>query len=259
LLSLGIRKADYLLCISRVLLEEVAERFGLAEERLRVSYMGVGPQFFPMDKNTARQTLADKHGIDYPFALFIGQQQERKNIFRAIEAYAHFKRQTGAETRLLIVGRDADETGPVYEAIRAHGVMEHVTRRRYIPFADLPVLYNSAEMLLFPSLWEGFGLPIIESMACGVPVVTSRATCLPEIAGDAAIVADPYSAEEIADGMVRIHTKPDLRQRLITRGLERARLFTWERCAESTLDVYSLMPRSTLRRRFTSSPAHASK
>jgi glycosyltransferase involved in cell wall biosynthesis len=248
LLSLGIKKADYLLCISRVLLNEVAERFKFPEARLRVSYMGVGPEFFPTDKQTAKETLGEKHGIKYPFALFIGQQQERKNIFRAIEAYAHFKKRTGAETRLLIVGREADHAGPIYDAIKAHGMLDHVTRLRYIPFLDLPILYNAADMLLFPSLWEGFGLPIIESMACGTPVVTSRATCLPEIAGDAAIVADPYSSEEIGDGMVRIHTEPDLRQTLITRGLERAKLFTWERCAESTLEVYSRMPRGVLHR-----------
>jgi glycosyltransferase involved in cell wall biosynthesis len=185
--------------------------------------------------------MSERHGIDYPYILFVGQQQERKNVLRVIEAYGRYRADSSSDARLLLVGRSPDEVGPISEQIRKFGLEQHVKRIGYFPFAELPYLYSGARMLAFPSLWEGFGIPVIESMACGTPVVTSTATCLPEIAGDSALVVDPQSVDEIAGAMTRIEREPGLRRTLIERGLERAKLFSWENCARSTLDAYSRM------------------
>ncbi len=241
LISRGLRSASMFLCISRNLLQEVSDDFGVAGSRLRVSYMGVGQEFSPKPIEEARGFLAAQYDLDFPYVLFLGQQQERKNVFRVIEAYARYRAETNSDARLLLVGRNADESGPIYETIRRLGILPHVTRIRYIPHRELPYLYSAAKMVVFPSLWEGFGLPVIESMACGTPVVTSNATCLPEIAGDAAVVAEATSVDEIAAGMIRIEQDPEFRSTLIERGFERARYFSWENCARSTLEAYAAM------------------
>jgi glycosyltransferase involved in cell wall biosynthesis len=241
LLARGMKSASLFLCISHKLLEEVHHDYGLEKDRLDVSYMGVGPEFHPHNPKDTRSLLHDKHGIDYPYVLFVGQQQERKNVFRVIEAYGRFQQATNSPARLLLVGREAQETGPIFDAIVEFGLLEKVVRLRYFPFSELPHLYRGANMLVFPSLWEGFGLPVIEAMACGTPVVTSTATCLPEIAGDAAIVVDPESVEQIAAGMIQIETRREVRDTLIRKGLDRAKIFSWENCARSTLNAYARM------------------
>jgi glycosyltransferase involved in cell wall biosynthesis len=241
LLARGMKTASFFLCISRKLLDEVHNDYSISKEKLDVSYMGVGPEFKPQAEEDTQRILCEEHGIDYQYVLFLGQQQERKNVFRVIEAYGRFRAATGSTARLLLVGRNADDSGPIYDAIGQFGLQNQVTRLKYFPHSELRHLYCGADMLLFPSLWEGFGLPVIESMACGTPVVTSTATCLPEIAGDAAVVADPLSVDEIVAGMVRIETEPEFRKTLIQRGLERAKEFSWENCARSTLKAYIRM------------------
>jgi glycosyltransferase involved in cell wall biosynthesis len=229
------------LCISNRLLDEVHEDFHVARKRMEVSYMGVGSEFEPKGREAASRWLSEKHGVHEPYVLFVGQQQERKNVFRVIEAYAQHRKKSGTEARLLLVGRKASENGPITETIQRCGVEKFVTRIGYVAFSELPYLYSGAKMLVFPSLWEGFGIPVIESMACATPVVTSTATCLPEIAGDAALVVDPHSVEQIAGAMTRIECDGTLRSALIEKGLQRARLFSWENCARSTLNAYTRM------------------
>jgi glycosyltransferase involved in cell wall biosynthesis len=246
LLERSLHKARTLLPISKDLLGDVEEMWGVPTDRMRVTYMGVGEEFSPREEVAARALLAERYGITGRYLLFIGQQQERKNVFRVIEAYANYRmRFTPQEKsdlpKLLIVGRENDATDAIAEAIRKCGIEEHVTRLRYVPFADAPELYSVADALLFPSLWEGFGLPLVESMACGTPVITSTATCLPEVAGDAAIIVDPESVSALADAIYDVQTRPALRQSLIAKGFERARMFTWENCARTTLEAYGAM------------------
>lgn len=253
LLACGLRQSRYMMCISDYLIQYMHNRFKTNLNRLKLSYMGVGPEFWPRPVNDARHFLREKYQIEGPYMVFIGQQQERKNIFRVIEAFAQFKKETRSDTKLVIVGREPDTSGPIYEALRTHGVLGSVQRIRYIPISDLPELYSCAQMLVFPSLWEGFGIPIIESMACATPVLTSNTTCLPEVAGDAAYIADPYSVNDITEGMIRMETDQVYRKVLIQKGLERARRFTWSACAQASIDVY----RSTVNRKvqeFASTP-----
>jgi glycosyltransferase involved in cell wall biosynthesis len=244
LLDRGLQQAKKVLCISKFLVEEVHQTAGVPYGSMSVSYMGVGPEFSPRDKEASKRLVEVKYSICAPYFLFIGQQQERKNVFRVIEAYAQFRQMAGDGPdlpRLVIVGREPSMNDPIFDTIQSNNVGDHTTRILYVPFAEVPELYCGADALLFPSLWEGFGLPIIESMACGTPVITSTATCLPEIAGDAALVVNPESAEEIAQAILRLHLEPELRSRLVREGFTRARIFSWEACAVATLEAYKGM------------------
>lgn len=241
LLEIGIREARYLLCNSANLRDDIQRAFHIAPERLSVTHLGVGPEFSPMPGEEARALLRERHGIDYPYVLFVGKHQERKNVFRVIEAYARYRGETGTESKLLLVGRAPSTEDAIHAKIIEQGVLGHVERIRYIPYEGLRPLYAAADMFLFPSLWEGFGLPVIESMSCATPVVTSNVTSLPEIAGDAAVVIDPESTEQLIEGMVRIHDDAGFREALVARGRERAARFTWDACARATMETYERM------------------
>ncbi len=258
LIGTSLPKATSLLCISEDLLEDVHQLWHVPLNRLTVTYMGVAEEFFPSDVSSARTLLAERYAITSRYLLFIGQQQERKNVFRVLEAYALFrmrfeKAEQAGLPRLLLVGREVDDTDDIANAIRQHAIADSVDRRRYVSFQDLPSLYRAADALVFPSLWEGFGLPVVESMACGTPVITSTATCLPEIADDAALIVDPQSSAQIADAIYRIQTEPDLREALVRRGFQRAKRFTWDNCARRTLEVYRAMLQHSARRRSAAS------
>lgn len=246
LLDRNLAKARTLLCISGTLLNDVYDLRGIPKSRMRVTYLGVSREFAPMPLQEARALIKQKYGIEGRFLLFMGQQQERKNVFRVIQAYARFRKRAAATgagevPNLALVGRENDPSDAIAAAIQAEGVTSFVQRVRYVAHEDTPFLLTAAEQMVFPSLWEGFGLPVIEAMACDTPVITSSVTCLPEVAGGAAVIVDPESVEEITEAICRIQFDEELRSTLIAKGKVRAAAFTWENCARETLSAYRAM------------------
>jgi glycosyltransferase involved in cell wall biosynthesis len=241
LLEIGLKKAKYLLCNSENLRNDIHRAFKVPMGRLSVTYLGVGPEFAPIPTEEARDFVRQRYGIEGQYVLFVGKHMERKNVFRVISAYHRFRKETGSAAKLLLIGREPSTTDAIHRQITELGLDEVVTRIRYAPYAELRYLYAGAEMFLFPSLWEGFGLPVIESMACGTPVITSNVTSLPEVAGDGAIVVDPESVDQIVDGMLRLHRDPAFRSALVERGIRQASKFTWDNCARATLESYARM------------------
>jgi glycosyltransferase involved in cell wall biosynthesis len=137
-----------------------------------------------------------------------------------------------------VVGARKWKYSPIFETVKQLGLENHVHFMGFVPEDELPALYNGADLFVFPSLYEGFGLPVLEAMACGTPVITSNVSSLPEVAGNAALLVDPYNVDELADAMRRILSDPALAADLRARGLERAQQFSWERTAQETLAVY---------------------
>lgn len=206
-------------------------------ERLAFAYHGVSERFQPKPKAEAALRVRRAYGLERPYLLFIGVIGPRKNCVRLVEAYDLFRKETGSKVQLVMAGRkwlaqDVDET------IRKLGLEKDVIYTGFVDDNDLPDLYSAAELFVFPSLWESFGIPLVESMACGTPVLTSRGSCLPEIAGDAAVLVDPYSVANIAEGIAKVLGDPELSETLRIRGFERARQFSWSNCALQTLDAY---------------------
>ncbi|HLI84352.1 MAG TPA: glycosyltransferase family 1 protein [Bryobacteraceae bacterium] len=234
----AVRRAQRVICVSAHVREAVRERFGVPAERLPVIYPGVNPLFQPLDRAETRRFLEERYGIRYPYFLFSGRWERRKNIVRIIEAFAQFKREYRAEFRLVLSGGRTWAAKEAEEAMARLGVAESVVDLGKTPLDELPYLYNGATALIYASLWEGHGMPISEAQACGVPVITSNVAAMPETAGGAALLIDPYSTESIAAAMHRMATDGALRAELRVHGLNRAPLFSLQRSARSLLELY---------------------
>lgn len=233
----GLRRARLVVCVSQGLRDIAEAEFGVPPERLAVAYNGITPQFRPVPREEAKARVRAAYGLEGPYVLFVGVLGPRKNVARVVEAWHRHREATGHDARLVIAGRrwiadDVDET------IRRLGCEGGVTWLNHLGRAALPDVYAAAELLVFPSLWESFGIPVVEAMACGTPVVTSQGSCLPEIAGDAAVLVDPRSVEAIADGIGRVLGDAAFARSLREKGLARAARFTWQSSALETLAAY---------------------
>jgi glycosyltransferase involved in cell wall biosynthesis len=184
-----------------------------------------------------RRAVLSRYGITRPYLLYLGGINARKNITQLFTAYARI-RERHPDLLLVVGGKRQWRTGEIDAAFRRLDLASHVHFTGYVADGDLPALYSAAELFVFPSLYEGFGLPPLEAMACGTPVVTSNVSSLPEAVGDAALTVDPYDVGELVLAIDRLLTDEMLRADLRRRGLERASRFTWARTARETLAIY---------------------
>ena len=254
------RRAARVIVPSRHAQDALAEAAPRLQQRTVVVSEGVDPLFSAGatageaavdDGDEQRVTQADgsgargdvevlrRLGIVKPYVLFVGNLQPRKNLGTLLEAWARL-RAAGEhdELRLVLAGGTHGRRENVAERIRRHALADSVVLTGYVDDADLPPLYRGARLFVFPSLCEGFGLPVLEAMACGTPVACSSTTALPEVAGSAAALFDPTDADEMAAVIGATASDPDLRAALRERGLARARAFSWHDAARATLDVY---------------------
>lgn len=229
---------DRIITISEFSKHDIAEHFGIAPERIDVTPLGVNQAFFEKVSEDKINHVLQKYAARAASFVFVGTLQPRKNVRRIIEAHRSLPTTIQADHPLLIIGKygwgDDALRQELYKLQRdGRGLwLENV------PDVDLRPLLQSATALVYPSLYEGFGLPVLEGFASRIPVISSNATSIPEVAGDAALLVNPESVDEIAYAMERIAQDTALAQSLTLRGLERARMFTWERCAAQTLEVY---------------------
>lgn len=234
----SVRRATHVLADSQATKDDLVELYGTAPEKITVLLGGVNPEFAPVTDPEKRKAVRERYNIpEQPYIFSIGTVQPRKNYARLIAALAALG-PSHADVHLVIAGGRGWLEGPIYRAVDEHGLAERV---HFIGFArdeDLPALYSGAACLAYPSLYEGIGFPVLEAMACGTPVVTSALSSMPEVAGDAALLIDPYNVVALADALRRLLADDALRGELITRGHRQAAHFTWERAAEQLLSVY---------------------
>jgi glycosyltransferase involved in cell wall biosynthesis len=233
----SVRRADHVLADSQATKDDLIALYGTAPEKVTVLLSGVNSRFQPVRDPAALADVRARYGIgDAPFVLAVGTVQPRKNYERLIQALAIL---ADREAHLVIAGGRGWLQGPIYEAVERLGMRERVHFIGFADDADLPALYSAARCVAFPSLYEGFGLPILEAMACGTPVVTSNVSSLVEVAGDAALLVDPLSVEQIAAALDSLLHDDALCARLVAQGSERAKLFTWERAAAQLHTLYA--------------------
>ena len=238
LLKKGLRSARRTICVSRCTLELTADLFKLDRSRMHVVYNGVGAQYQPVDRQVARARVSHHYGLKQPFMLFVGKLESRKNVVRLLQAFDRFRREARDPVQLVLAGRRTHLTEGIDETIAKLELAPHVVELGYVPDADLPVLYSAAHCFLFPTLWEGFGIPVIEAMACGTPVITSNLSSLPEVSGDAALLVDPYNIDDMASAMLNVWREPKLAAGMSERGLVNSRRFSWDETARQTMAIY---------------------
>jgi glycosyltransferase involved in cell wall biosynthesis len=232
----SVHQADRVIADSEATRQDLLELYGLDESKVDVLLSGITQKYKPV---LFDMTIRKKYGIpDTPYLFSIGTIQPRKNYSRSIQALAHL-RQQGYDLNFVIAGGKGWLEDEMYQTIKKTGLREYVHLIGFADDEDLPALYSSAECTLFPSLYEGFGFPVLESMSCGTPVITSNVSSLPEVAGNAAILVNPYSVEAITAAVRRVLDDSILRQTLIERGFQQAKKFTWERSARQLRQIYT--------------------
>ncbi len=229
---------DELLTVSEFSRSEMVTKLGVDASRITVAHNGVDKIFF---LERPDEKIARKYSGGFPYILFVGTLEPRKNVEVLIEAFGELDE---PELKLLLVGKEGWESERVHSKVRESGLESAVIFPGYVPEEELPFLYQSAEVFVYPSLYEGFGMPVLEAMAAGAPVVTSNTSSLPEVAGDAAILVSPDSVSEIAEAIRGVMGNNQLRRKLTDRGKKRAGGFTWDRCARRTLEAYCGSPES---------------
>jgi glycosyltransferase involved in cell wall biosynthesis len=237
----SIQRADRILADSESTRRDVLEVYKVPPEKVFVLYSGVDDQFFPVtDPILTRRTL-DHYGLGgLPYILSVGTIQPRKNYDRLVEAVQRLHQ---PDLHLVIAGGKGWLDSPLYARVKELGMKERVHFLGYVPDQDLPVLYSSARIFAFPSLYEGFGLPPLEAMACGAPVVCSNRSSLPEVVGDAGVLVDPYDVDEIAKGLQSALEDERLRNTLINKGQLRVQKFSWVSAARQLLTHYAALVR----------------
>jgi glycosyltransferase involved in cell wall biosynthesis len=236
------RRAARVIAVSDSTRQDVINLIGVPAERVVVVPNGVNPEFSPADPGDLSE-FRQRQGLPTRYILFLGTLEPRKNLVRLVEAYAllRSRAQDGAAATippLVIAGGKGWFYREIFARVNDLGLGDQVIFPGFLPAEDLPWWYRGAELFVYPSLFEGFGLPVLEAMACGTPTIASRASSLPEVAGDGAILVDPEDVGQLADAMFRVLTTPSLSGQLSAAGLRQAACFPWERTAAATREVY---------------------
>lgn len=217
---------------------DLVARTRFPESRIHVISEGVDHARFNPCPASSVHALRQKYNLNDHYLLCLGTIEPRKNIVRTLRAFDRFCEHNGRDIQLVLCGRKGWLTEPIFATLESLKHRDSVKYLDYVPTADIPPLLSGCTALVYPSLYEGFGLPPLEAMACGAPVITSNVSSLPEVVGDAALMVDPYSEEELYQAMRRMAESESLRSQYRQRGLERAKLFTWDKCARETLAFY---------------------
>ena len=208
------------------------------ESKVTVVYNGVNEEFRPLDRKECKDYLASKYSITGDFLLAPGGLSRNKNIPRLLAAM-HMLRKKGRRESLVLLGDKEDpEFERVSAGVRRFSLDGTILLPGFVPREDLPAFYNAASVVVYPALYEGFGLPVLEAMACGTPIVTSNTSSLPEIAGGAALLVDPKNPGQIVPAVQQLLTDETLRTEFSSRGVLQSRRFTWKKAAEKTLEVF---------------------
>ncbi len=230
-------RADHILADSHATKTDLVSVLGVAPEKVTVVHLAADSSFRPVPDAEVHQ-VAERYGLEPGFVLFVGTLEPRKNIPGLLHAYRNLLDQETTAGPLVLVGGKGWLYEEIFARVEALGLGEHVRFLHGVPDGDLPGLYNAATVLAIPSFYEGFGLPALEAMCCGTPVVAADRASLPEVVGETGILFDPEDPDAIARALKRVLTDESLHARMRNLGLERASTFGWRRVAQETLEVY---------------------
>ena len=231
-------KADRILTVSEASKRDILRFFNVPAEKVVVVSNAIDERFLAPANAERMDLVRQRYQLDHPFVLYVGNIKPHKNIERLIDAFGRARSECPDDLKLVIIGDEISKYPGLRQSVHKHKLDKHVRFLGFQPMETLAAFYRLARAFVFPSLYEGFGLPPLEAMACGSPVVTSNVSSLPEVAGGAALLVDPYDANSIAGGIVRAVTDETLRADLIARGLDRARSFSWPQSVKKIHAIY---------------------
>ena len=238
-LKKSIKRADKIITISDFSKKCIMHHFSIDEQKIEVIPCGVDhTSFKKIDDQIFIESIKQKYRISGEYFLYLGNLEPRKNIERLIEAYALALKERRNLPTLVIAGGKGWLYSSIFQKVKQLDIAEQVHFTGYVEDDDVPVLMNGAQVFCFPSLYEGFGMPPLEAMACGTPVLVSHTSSIPEVVGECGIYVNPYSVEQISQELIRLSNDVELRNELEKRGLERSRMFSWDISAEKLVLVY---------------------
>jgi glycosyltransferase involved in cell wall biosynthesis len=231
---LSVRRARRVIAVSESTKRDLVEQYGLSPDKVDVVHNGVDPGFQPLPVGQVAAFRREK-GLPDRFILFVGTLEPRKNVVRLVEAYA---RLTKERPPLMLVGGKGWLYDEIFTRVEALGLSSEVRFVGYVPADALPLWYSAADLFVYPSLYEGFGLPPLEAMACGTAVISSTASSLPEVVGEAGLLIDPADTEALAKAMEQVLSDTEMRKQMQSAGLVQAQNFSWEKTARQTIESY---------------------
>jgi glycosyltransferase involved in cell wall biosynthesis len=237
-LARTVRDARFIITVSTISSSTLSAHAGVNSDKIRVIHNGVSEKFHPIREADKLEAVRHSYGLPERFALWIGEFRPHKNLEFVLGAWQDVVAQLGEQLTLVLAGTQDGDFEKVRHEAERRGLGEMVLFPGFLRESDLAAVYSCASLFVFPSLYEGFGMPPLEAMACGTPCVVSNSSSLPEVTGRAAMMFNPTSTEQFVDSVVRVLTDDDLRGKLCREGLRQSALFSWERAAQETLEVY---------------------
>jgi glycosyltransferase involved in cell wall biosynthesis len=234
----SLKRADLILTVSQNTKKDLLELFSIPSSKVKVLYPGISPQFKIVKDKTLHTIIRKKYNLPDKYILFVGTIEPRKNLASLLKAFVYLKRKEKIPHKLVIVGKKGWLYNNIFKIIFSNNLRKEIILTGFVDERDLPVIYTLAEILVYPSIYEGFGLPPLEAMACGTPVIVSNTSSLPEVCGDAAYYVNPYDIRDIAKGILTVLKDKQLQQTLIQKGLTRVKFFNWEVTASKLIDIF---------------------
>ncbi len=235
-----VKKSDKIVTVSHFEKNRIAEFFGIKnDKRLTAIYNGVSTHFKPVTDKSELKRVKEKYHLPDHFFFFLGNTDPKKNTLGTLKAFSDFLKQSKSDYKLVMLDYDTNELKKLLIEIGDKDLINNIVLTGYVINTDLPAIYSLCTIFLYPSLRESFGIPMLEAMGCGVPVITSNTSSMPEVAGDAAHIIDPYKPEEITQGIIKILADAAYYDTLCKKGIERNKLFSWKNMAEQVLELYN--------------------
>lgn len=233
-----IQNSDMIITVSEFSKRDIIRIFDVEEDKVKVTPLAADEYFKPMDKETAKEYLKIKYNIEGEFLLYLGGFSPRKNVKSILVAFSRIHKNLSKDNKVVIIGPSKDDHSYLIGLCDSLGIKDKVIFTGYVPYEDLPYFYNSCSVFVYPSLYEGFGLPPLEAMSCRAPVITSNVSSIPEVVGDGAVLINPFDTEELVGAMEKVIEDDNIRNDIAERGYIRSKEFSWSKTAAMTLNVY---------------------
>jgi len=235
-----VKNSDKIVTVSNFEKNRIAEFFGMTGDKcLTAIYNGVSTHFKPISEQAELKRVKEKYHLPDHFFFFLGNTDPKKNTKGTLKAFSDFLKQNKSDYKLVMLDYDTNELEKLLIEIGDKQLINNIVLTGYVVNTDLPAIYSLSKIFLYPSLRESFGIPMLEAMGCGVPVITSNTSSMPEVAGDAAHIINPYNPEEITQGIIKILADKKYYNQLCEKGIERNKLFSWKNMAAQVLELYN--------------------